>query len=70
MEEGKGLTSGPADELGAEELLLGRPLERKELVLFVRNSTFAVISPKGRHALAGEEEPKPAKKKRPLGFSN
>ena len=37
-------------------------------LLYVRNSGLAVIMPKGRHALAGEEEAKHAKKKPPLGF--
>jgi acetylornithine deacetylase/succinyl-diaminopimelate desuccinylase-like protein len=32
------------------------------------DSAFAVIVPKGRHVLAGEEEAKPVKKKPPLGF--
>ena len=39
-------------------------LEQRGLVLFVRDSTVAVIMPKGRHALSGEPSPKPAKSRR------
>ncbi len=57
--------AGKPTELSGEVLTLGKILEGRGQ--FVRNSAFAVILPKGRHALAGEEEAKPAKKK-PLGF--
>ena len=59
--------AGKPTELFGEVLTLGKILEGRGLVMFVRNSAFAVILPKGRHALASEEEAKPAKKK-PLGF--
>jgi hypothetical protein len=60
--------AGKPTELRAEDLTLGKTLEHRGLMLFVRDTAFAVILPKGRHALAGEEESKPAKKKPPLGF--
>ena len=53
--------------LEAEDLALGKVLEQRGLVLFVRDSAVAVIMPKGRHALAGEPSPTPGKKP-PLGF--
>ena len=53
--------------LEAEDLALGKALEQRGLVLFVRDSAVAVIMPKGRHALSGESSPKPGKKP-PLGF--
>ena len=59
--------AGKPTELGAEDLTLGKLLEQRGFVLFVRDSAFAVILPKGRHALSDEEEAKPTKK-RPLGF--
>ena len=59
--------AGKPTELRPEELPLGRSLEDRGLILFVRNSALAVILPKGRHALSGEPSPKPGKKP-PLGF--
>ena len=53
--------------LEAEDLALGKVLEQRGLVLFVRDGAVAVIMPKGRHALAGEPSPTPGKKP-PLGF--
>ena len=53
--------------LEAEDLALGKLLEQRGLVLFVRNSAVAVIMPKGRHVLSGEPSPTPGKKP-PLGF--
>jgi hypothetical protein len=50
--------------LAAEDLALGKVLEERGLVLFVRDGAVAVIMPKGRHALTGEEEPKPGRKPR------
>jgi hypothetical protein len=60
--------AGRPTELHAQDFALGKILEGRGLVLFVRNSAFAVITPRGHHALAGEEESKPAKKTPPLGF--
>ena len=60
--------AGRPTELHAQDFALGKILEGRGLMLFVRNSASAVITPRGRHALAGEEEAKPAKKKPPLGF--
>jgi hypothetical protein len=37
-------------------------------MMFVRSSAFAVITPRGRHALSGEPDPTPGKKPPPLGF--
>jgi hypothetical protein len=59
--------AGKPTELQAEDLMLGKTLEHRGLMLFIRDTALAVITPRGRHALTGEEEPKPAKK-RPLGF--
>ena len=51
----------------AEDLTLGKILERRGMVFFVRDTAFAVITPKGRHALTGSE-PSPTPGKKPLGF--
>ena len=59
--------AGRPKALDAEDLALGRELEQRGLVLFIRDSTVAVIMPKGRHALSGEPSPKPGKKP-PMGF--
>jgi hypothetical protein len=59
--------AGQPTELRAEELTLGKTLEHRALVFFVRDTASAVITPRGRHALAGEPSPQPAKKS-PLGF--
>jgi hypothetical protein len=59
--------AGKPTELGGEDLTLGKILESRGLAFFVRNSAFAVITPKGRHALAGSD-PGPTPSKRPLGF--
>jgi hypothetical protein len=45
-------SSGRPTELDGDDLILGHTLEPHGLVLFVRNSASAVITPKGRHALA------------------
>ena len=59
--------AGKPTELGAEDLVVGQNLERRGLILFVRNSALAVILPKGRHALSGEPAT-PGRKPPPLGF--
>ena len=59
--------AGKPTELSGEVLTLGKLLEQRGLVLFVRDSAVAVIMPKGRHALAGEPSPTPGKRP-PLGF--
>ena len=61
--------AGQPTELRAEELTLGKVLENRGLVFFVRDTASAVITPRGRHVLAGEPSPKPGKKP-PLGFLN
>ena len=53
--------------LEAEDLALGKALEQRGLVLFVRDSAVAVIMPKGGHGLSGEPSPKPGKNP-PSGF--
>ena len=60
--------AGKPTELQREDLTLGKILEGRGLMMFVRNSASAVITPRGRHALAGGAEPKPPGKKPPLGF--
>ena len=60
--------AGQPTELSGDELTLGKVLEKRGLVFFVRDSALAVIMPKGRHALNGEEEPKAGKKKSPLDY--
>ncbi|HEY8277731.1 MAG TPA: hypothetical protein VIG52_12215 [Methyloceanibacter sp.] len=60
-------SAGKPTELRADDLKLGKLLEQRGLVLFVRESGLAVILPKGRHALSEEPSPKPGKKPT-LGF--
>jgi hypothetical protein len=63
--------AGKPTELGGAEALIGKTLERAGLVLFVRNSASAVITPKGRHAITTVEfasKPATSPKKPPLGF--
>ena len=59
--------AGQPTELRAEELTLAKILEMRGLVFFVRDTASAVITPRGRHWLAGGPNPKPGKKP-PLGF--
>jgi hypothetical protein len=59
--------AGRPTALDAEDLALGKILEQRGLILFVRDSAVAVIMPRGRHVLAGEPSPTPGKKP-PLGF--
>jgi hypothetical protein len=56
--------AGKPTEVDADDLALGRILETRGLVFFVRNGAFAIITPKGRNAL-GSSEPAPRK---PLGY--
>ncbi len=44
-------SAGRPTELDGDDLILGQTLEPHGLVLFVRDSAAAVITPKGRHAL-------------------
>lgn len=64
--------AGKPTELRAEDLTLGKTLESSGLVCFVRDTAWAVITPKGRHALhalAGSEpNPNPNPRKNPMGF--
>ena len=59
--------AGKPTELRAEDLTLGKTLESSGLVCFVRDTAWAVITPRGRHALAGSE-PNPSPRKNPMGF--
>jgi hypothetical protein len=56
--------AGMPTEVDADDLALGRILETRGLVFFVRNGAFAIITPKGRNAL-GNGEPK---SRQPLGY--
>jgi hypothetical protein len=47
--------AGKPTELRAEDLIMGKHLESSGLVCFVGDTALAVITPKGRHALAGSE---------------
>ena len=58
--------AGRPTELRAEDLTLGKTLESGGLLCFVRDTAWAVITPKGRHALF-DPEPSPILSKRPLG---
>ena len=49
--------AGKPTELGAEDLILGKILEDRGLLLVVRNSAMGVITPRGRHALSGAPTP-------------
>jgi hypothetical protein len=60
--------AGKPTALGQEDLVLGKILEHRGLLLFLRDSALAVILPKGRHALSGVEPNPPLPSKRPLGF--
>ena len=63
-------SAGRPTELDGDDLVLGQTLGPRGLVLFVRNSASAVITPKGRHALTAVDiSMKPVSpKKPPLGF--
>jgi hypothetical protein len=61
-------SEGKATALSAEELPIASLLEADGLVLIVRNTTDAVITPQGRHKLASIEiRERPGKK--PFGFT-
>jgi hypothetical protein len=58
---------GKPTRLVEEELQVAKSLEADGLVFLIRNTLDAVITPKGRHLLAGPARPpKPGKK--PFGF--
>jgi hypothetical protein len=60
--------AGKPTELREEDVIVGKFLERRGLVFFVQDSAFAIVTPKGRHALE-EAEPSPnPQRKPPLGF--
>ena len=48
-------SAGRPTHLDGDHLILGQTLEPRGLVLFVRNSASAVITPKGRHAITAVE---------------
>jgi hypothetical protein len=58
---------GKATQLTAQDLQIAKPLESGGLVFMIRDTANAIITPKGRHVLAGREmSARPAKK--PFGF--
>jgi hypothetical protein len=59
--------AGKATTLTGDELLLAELLEAQGLVLIVRNSSDAIITPRGRHKL-DDTAIKPKRTKKPLGF--
>jgi hypothetical protein len=59
-------TEGKPTRLTDEDMLIAKALEEAGLVFLIRDTLDAIITPKGRHILAGREAPKPGKK--PLGF--
>jgi hypothetical protein len=58
---------GKPTRLAFGELESARSLERDGFVFLVGGEPRAIITPKGRHFLAGEQPPKKPEKK-PLGF--
>ncbi len=60
-------TEGKATRLAPGELESAKSLERDGFVFLVGGESRAIINPKGRHFLAGEQPPKKPEKK-PLGF--
>jgi hypothetical protein len=63
-------SAGRPTELNGDDLILGQTLEPHGLLLFVRNSAAAVITPKRRHALTAiDMSMKPVSPKKPsIGF--
>ena len=57
--------AGRPTELRAEDLTLGKTMETGGLPCFVRDTAWAVITPKGRHAVF-DPEPSAILTKRPL----
>jgi hypothetical protein len=53
---------GKATRLALGELQVAKSLEADGLVFIIRDTLDAVITPKGRHILSGQEAPKPGKK--------
>jgi hypothetical protein len=58
---------GKPTRLTTEEIEVAKSLETDRL-LFVVRDVYAVITPKGRHVLVGEEPPKKPDKKPPFGY--
>ena len=58
---------GRPTRLTLGELEVAKSLEANGLVFMIGDTLDAIITPKGRHALAANEPPKPPSKK-PLGF--
>ena len=54
--------AGKPTQLFGEDLKIAKSLESDGIVFMVRDTPYAVITPKGRHVLAG--------RKRPFGFSD
>ncbi len=61
-------SEGKATRLSAEELQVAKSLEAEGRVFLIANTNDAVITPKGRNALAGPAPPPRPVKKPPFGF--
>jgi hypothetical protein len=59
--------AGKPTELFGEDRKLAISLESDKLLFMVRNTHFAVITPKGRHVLESKG-PTPKPDKKPFGF--
>jgi hypothetical protein len=60
--------AGKPTTLSADELVLAELLEADGLLFLIKNTPDAIITPRGRHELAGIEfDGKPGKK--PFGFT-
>jgi hypothetical protein len=61
-------SEGKATTLSADELQIAKSLETDGLLFIIRDTADAIITPKGRHKLAGIEiDGMPGKK--PFGFA-
>jgi hypothetical protein len=60
--------AGGPTELTPDDLMIARLLESSGLALIIRNSSQAVITPKGRSALINGQSSPPSTKKPPFGF--
>jgi hypothetical protein len=59
---------GKQTRLALGEIETAKLLEMSGLVFIARDTAYAVITPKGRHALAGPAPQAEPKRKPPLGF--
>ena len=61
---------GKRTRLAAEETLTAKSLESDGLLFMIRNTLDAIITPKGRHALAGIEIGARPGTTKPFGFTS